>query len=278
MGVTDTDTSTEGFTIGGIDLARRARRLVAVVIVLALWALATNLGLLAELPSPTDVATTLAAQLAEPSFWGSVAVSTARIYVSFALAALVAIPLGLAIGWNRVFADLAFPALETLRPVPPVAWIPVVALVFPVVSVGAGETSYPVETGILFITFLGAFFPILLNAIQGVKGIDEEYPRAAQSLGTSSLQTFRHVVYPGALPAIHAGMVSGMGLAWVNLVAAEMIAGSGLGYLTWSSYIAGSYATIVVGMISIGLLGYLSSVLVRRIGARQLPWTESTAA
>lgn len=274
MAATDTGRS----IVGGIDLARRARRLVAVAAVLALWALATNLGLLTELPSPIDVATTLAAQLAEPSFWGSVVVSTARIYVSFALAALVAIPLGLAIGWNRVFADLAFPALETLRPVPPVAWIPVVALVFPVVSVGAGETSYPVETGILFITFLGAFFPILLNAIQGVKGIDEEYPRAAQSLGTTPTQTFRHVVYPGALPAIHAGMVSGMGLAWVNLVAAEMIAGSGLGYLTWSSYIAGSYATIIVGMISIGLLGYLSSLLVRRIGARRLPWTESTAA
>lgn len=270
--------TTEQLTRGGIDLARRARQFVSVAAVLVLWALATNVGLLAELPSPAEVATTLAAQLAEPSFWGAAVVSTARIYASFVVAAALAIPLGLLIGWNRVFADLAFPALETLRPVPPVAWIPVVALVFPIVSVGAGTVSYPVQTGILFITFLGAFFPILLNAIQGVRGIDEEFPRAARSLGTDPAQTFRHVVYPSALPAIHAGMVSGMGLAWVNLVAAEMIAGSGLGYLTWSSYIAGSYSTIIVGMVSIGLLGYISSLLVRSIGRRLMPWTETTAA
>lgn len=261
-----------------VDFTRRARRLVSVAAVLVLWAVATNLGLLAQVPSPIEVTVTLIQQAAESSFWGAVVVSTARIYVSFVVAAAIAIPLGLLIGWNVVFADATFPALEMLRPVPPVAWIPVVALVFPIASLGIGAFSYPIDTGILFITFLGAFFPILLNAIQGVKGIDEEYQRAAQSLGTSPYQTFRHVIYPGALPSIHAGMISGMGLAWVNLVAAEMIAGSGLGYLTWSSYIAGSYETIIVGMISIGILGYLSSTIIRRVGSSQLPWMQTQTA
>ena len=262
--------------VSGVDPAQWGRRLVSVVVVFLLWALATTvLGLIPNLPSPLTVGGTFAEALAESSFWTAAVVSTARIYVSFAVAALIAVPVGLLIGSNRVFADFTFPALETLRPVPPVAWIPVVALVFPILSVGL--VDYPVDTGILFITFLGAFFPILLNAVQGVRDIDEEYPRAAESLGTSRFQTFRHVVYPGALPSIHAGMINGMGLAWVNLVAAEMIAGSGLGYLTWSSYIAGDYATIIVGMISIGLLGYLSSLLVRWLGARQLPWTQTDA-
>ena len=256
------------------DPARWARRLTSVLAVLVLWALATSFsGLIPSLPSPLAVAETFAESFVDSSFWTAAVVSTARIYVSFVVAMALAVPLGLLIGWSKPFADLTFPAFEILRPVPPVAWIPVVALVFPVLSLGIVE--YPVNTGILFITFLGAFFPILLNAIQGVRDINEEFPRAARSLGTSPFQTFRHVAYPGSLPSIHAGMINGMGLAWVNLVAAEMIAGSGLGYLTWSSYIAGDYATIVVGMLSIGFLGYLSSLLVRWLGARQLPWTET---
>jgi NitT/TauT family transport system permease protein len=259
-----------------IDRARRGRRLVSVVAVLAVWALMTSFGWFPNLPSPAAVATAFAGAVTESSFWVAAVRSTFRVYVAFAIAALLAIPLGLLIGWSVVFGDLLFPSLEMLRPVPPVAWIPVVSLAFPYVPLVA--IDYPVNTGILFITFLGAFFPILLNAIQGVRSIDEEYPRAARSLGTSPAQTFRHVIYPGALPSIHAGMVNGIGLAWVNLVAAEMIAGTGLGYLTWSSYIAGDYATIVVGMISIGLLGFVSSALIRWVGVRQLPWTTTTEA
>ncbi|EMA51881.1 ABC transporter permease [Halococcus thailandensis] len=262
--------------ISTIDVGQWARRIISVAAVFVLWALATNLlGLVPNLPSPLDVGATLVESLVESSFWTATVVSTARIYVSFVIAVALAVPLGLGIGWSRVFADFTFPALETLRPVPPVAWIPVVSLVFPIFSFGI--IGYPIDTGILFITFLGAFFPILLNAVQGVQSINEEYPRAAESLGSSPFQTFRHVIYPGALPSIHAGMINGMGLAWVNLVAAEMIAGTGLGYLTWSSYIAGDYATIVVGMLSIGLLGYGSSLLIRWFGTRRLPWIDADA-
>lgn len=249
------------------------RRIVSVVALLVGWEIVAQL--VPNLPAPTAVAVAFANSVIEPSFWLAVVESTFRVYVSFIAAAVIAIPLGLLIGWNVVYGDFLFPSFEMLRPVPPVAWIPVVSLAFPYVPIVFGPIDYPVNTGVLFITFLGAFFPILLNAIQGVRDIDEEYPQAANSLGASSLQTFRHVVYPGALPEIHAGMVNGMGLAWVNLVAAEMITGTGLGYLTWSSYIAGSYASIVVGMVSIGVLGFVSSLLVRWIGSRQLPWIEA---
>jgi NitT/TauT family transport system permease protein len=260
------------------DPVRRGRRLVSVVAVLVVWAVVANIGVVPNLPAPSAVAAAFAGAVTGSAFWVAAAKSTFRVYIAFAVAAALAIPLGLLIGWNVVFGDLLFPSFEMLRPVPPVAWIPVMSLVAPYLTVAFGPVNYAVNTGVLFITFLGAFFPILLNAIQGVQALDEEYPSAARSLGTSPAQTFRHVVYPGSLPSIHAGMVNGMGLAWVNLVAAEMIAGSGLGYLTWSSYIASDYATIVVGMISIGLLGFVSSFIVRRVGNRQLSWAETTSA
>lgn len=256
-----------------IDPVRRSRRVASVVAVLIVWALIARW--IPNLPSPTAVAMAFTGAVTEPSFWVATVRSTFRVYVSFVIAAVLAIPLGLLIGWNVVFGDLLFPSFEMLRPVPPVAWIPIISLAFPYISL---EFIYfPVNTGIMFITFLGAFFPILLNVIQGVRDIDAEYSRAARSLGTSPTQTFRHVIYPGALPSTHTGMVNGIGLAWVNLVAAEMIAGTGLGYLTWSSYIAGDYTTIVVGMISIGILGFVSSAIVRRVGNWQLSWTEATS-
>lgn len=261
--------------IGAIDVPERLKQSVSILAVVAIWAVGANL--LEQLPSPGDVIGSFALLVSNPSFWGSVVQSIGRVYVAFVVALVLAVPLGLLIGWNQVFADITFPALEMLRPVPPIAWIPVTALALPVVPLGIGAFQYPVETGIVFITFLGAFFPILLNTIEGVQGIDEEYPRAAQSLGAAPYQTFRHIVFPGALPSIYTGAISGMGLAWVNLIAAEMIGGSGLGYLTWSSYIGGSYPTIIVGMISIGLLGYASSQAIRRLGERVLPWTEAAA-
>lgn len=260
---------------GPISPVRRGRRLVSILAVLVVWVALTSVGGgISNLPSPMAVATGFADAITEPAFWAAAVQSTFRIYLSFAVAAALAIPLGLLIGWSLVFGDFLFPSFEMLRPVPPVAWIPVVSLAFPYVPLVI--VDYPINTGILFITFLGAFFPILLNAIEGTRGIDEEYSRAARSLGSSPAQTFRHIVYPGALPSIHAGMINGMGLAWVNLVAAEMIAGTGLGYLTWSSYIAGDYPTIIVGMVSIGILGSASSFLVRQIGERQLGWADTS--
>lgn len=194
---------------------------------------------------------------------------------TFTLAVLIGVPLGLLIGWNVVFGDFTFPTLELIRPIPPIAWIPFGILVLPTVTISVGFVGFEVSTTVVFITFL-VFFPIVLNAIEGVRGIDEEYSRAAESLGAAEWQTFRHVIYPGALPSVHTGMVVRMGLAWVNLVAAEMISGGGLGFMTWSAYTGGSYPVIFVGMITIGILGYLSSTIVHYIGASQLPWMKST--
>ncbi|MDQ2050778.1 ABC transporter permease [Natronolimnohabitans sp. A-GB9] len=251
-----------------MDSRRRLVRVGSILSVPILWFVASRFGLLAGLPAPVEVVDTYVAELYRDDFWISTIRSTIRVLASFVIAAVIAIPLGLLIGRYTVFADLTFPALEMLRPIPPIAWIPFTILVLP-----AAELS------IMFITFLGAFFPILLNTIQGARGVEVEYSRAAQSLGADSYQTFRHVIYPSALPAIHAGMIVGMGLAWVNLIAAEMVAGgTGLGFLTWSAYTSGSYPTIIVGIITIGILGAASSMLVRMIGHWQVDWATEQPA
>ena len=133
---------------------------------------------------------------------------------------------------------------------------------------------WPTErSSIVFITTLGAFFPIVLNTIHGVEGIDRQLVRAATSLGAGRAAIFREVVLPGALPSIVTGLSVGMGVSWICLISAEMISGQfGVGYFTWVAYGIVKYPQIVVGMLTIGVLGMLSSALIRWGGARCMPW------
>lgn len=264
-------TQDAAFHIRGYPPRRVGKRAVSVLLVVAIWWALTLVGF-PVLPTPTEVAIQFAEMLPTSAFWGAVAVSTLRVYGAFVAALLLGVPLGLLMGWSRPFADLTFPSFEMIRPIPPIAWLPATILVMPIVPVVAFGTGFQVKTNVLFITFLGAFFPILLNTIDGMQSVEDGYNRAAESLGASRRHVFRHVYLPASLPAIHTGMVVGMGLAWVNLIAAEMIAGSGLGYITWSSYTGGNYPTIIVGMLAIGVLGYVSSTLVRGLGDRLLGW------
>jgi len=125
----------------------------------------------------------------------------------------------------------------------------------------------------IFVTFLGAFFTVVLNIVEGITSIDVRYIRAAYSLGSTRSDIFWRVMLPASLPSVVVGMTVGMGITWAVVVAAEMIAtNTGLGYLTWRGYVAGEYPLIVVGMMSIGIAGYLSSTLIRWVGNRFTPW------
>jgi NitT/TauT family transport system permease protein len=129
------------------------------------------------------------------------------------------------------------------------------------------------EVSIVFITFLGAFFPILLNTIHGVEAIDPVLLRAARSLGAGERSVLWEVVLPGALPHIFTGLAVGMGVAWVSLIAAEMISGQfGIGYFTWEAYSLISYAEIALGMITIGVLGLACSGAIRLAAKMVMPW------
>jgi NitT/TauT family transport system permease protein len=218
-----------------------------------------------NIPPPTQVAAAAGELFFAPKFAGHVASSLRRILIGFSIAAGLAVPLGLLIGRVRLASQSLLPPLEVVRPIPAVAWIPLAILLF-----------VSAEQSMVFITFIGAFFPILLATIHGVERLDQRLIDASQSLGAGPLAVFGEVILPGALPAIVTGLSIGMGTSWFSLVTAEMISGQfGIGYYTWESYTLQKYPHIVLGMISIGVLGMGSSFLIRVAGQRLMPWARA---
>lgn len=195
-------------------------------------------------------------------YYVHIAVSCRRILIAFVIATVIGVPLGLFMGWSKVFKDYTFPLLETLRPIPIMAWVPLAILMF---------SGY--ETPVIFLATLASLFATTLNTMLGVQSIDESYFRAAGCLGSSRWDTFRHVVVPGALPFIFTGLQISMGVAWFSLVAAEMVSGDfGLGYLILSSYVNSVTVPMVIGMLTLGFVGWFSSALVRLLGNRLMQW------
>jgi ABC-type nitrate/sulfonate/bicarbonate transport system permease component len=189
-------------------------------------------------------------------------VSLRRVAFAFAVATALGVPIGLLLGWSTTFREYVFPVFEMLRPIPILAWVPLAIIMF------SGS-----ETPVLFLTFLASFFATALNTLLGVRSIEPHYLLAAASLGASRGQVFRHVIIPGALPFIFTGLQISMGVAWFSLAAAEMVSGQfGLGYLINTSYTMVQYPTIVIGMLTLGLVGYTTSALVRLLGDRLMTW------
>lgn len=197
-----------------------------------------------------------------PEYFEHIWVSLARVGTAFLLATGLGVPLGLMLGWSQRFREYIFPLFETLRPVPILAWVPISIIIFR----GA-------ETSVVFLTFIAAFFVTTLNTMLGVRSLDESHVRAAYCLGANRRQIFRHVVIPGALPFIFTGLQIAIGVCWFSLVAAEMVSGEfGLGYLINTAYMKIQYPTIAIGMITLGLVGYVTSAIVRLIGNWLMQW------
>lgn len=240
------------------------RGIIAIVFAILCWEVAARLKLpvIGAIPAPSLVLKSLQGLLGDTYYWESWLVSFKRVFIGFVVAQIVGIPLGLLMGIRKYFRDLAFPIIEVLRPIPPLAWVPTAVIFWPTP-----------EMSMIFVTFLGAFFTMVLNILGGVKNIDMRYVRAAQSLGSTRRDIFWRIVLPATFPSLFTGMTVGMGITWEVVVAAEMIASrSGLGFLTWKSYVAGDYPVIVIGMISIGVAGYISSSIIRLIGGWLTPW------
>lgn len=226
---------------------------------------------LGSVPAPTAVLKVWAGIVGDWSYWQSWYMSFFRVMGGFTAAMIIGIPFGLLLAVSRPAYGIGFPTFEVLRPIPPLAWVPASIIFWPTQ-----------ELAITFVTFLGAFYTIVINVLGGARSIDVRYFQAARSMGSSDWDIFRRIILPGILPSIVVGSTVGMGITWEVVVAAEMISGGGsqaggthgggLGFFIWNSYVGGSYEQIVVGMISIGLAGFASSELLRAAGKYVTPW------
>jgi NitT/TauT family transport system permease protein len=227
----------------------------------AVWALARRIGWLV-LPGPAEVAAELPRLISGPTYWLSWLGSSQRVFAGFAIAAVLALALGLTMGIYRKFRLTTFPVLELLRPIPPLAWLPLSILFWP-----------SSEGTMTFLTFMGAFFPILISVLAGIDRVDPRYVEAALSLGSSRRAIFRRILLPAALPSVFTGFAIAIGITWEVVIAAEMAsATNGLGYLTWNAYVNHSLPGIIIGMLSIGFAGMASSAIVIWFGRRAMPW------
>lgn len=219
-----------------------------------------------NVPSPAKVFTAFIAHIQTQIFFTHIGVSMQRILISYSIATVLGIALGLIMGRSKFARAFITPYIEVIRPIPAVAWIPLAILMWPTE-----------ESSIIYITFLGALFPIVLNTLHGVEQTPEVLVRAARSLGAPRMSIFWHVVIPAALPSISAGLAIGMGVSWFSLLAGEIISGQyGIGYFTWNAYSLINYPDIVVGMLVIGLLGTGSTAAIKLMTSPLLKWQRRT--
>ena len=238
---------------------------------LLIWQLCSTTGVFppALIPSPLHILSALYELLVDGLPRGSTLVmhcfySLLRVACGFILAALIGVPLGILCGWSRALRDMLTPIIETLRPIPPLAWIPLAILWF-----GIGLRSA------VFIIFLGCFFPILLNTISGVLSVDAILIDAARTLGANDRQIFLKVLLPGATPMIYTGLRIGLGIGWMTLVAAEFTgvkSGYGLGYMIMTARDIQRPDMVLAGMAIIGMTGFLLDCFLRFMEARTLKW------
>ena len=230
--------------------------LLAAVAIVAVWAaLSSLLENPTLLPAPHTVVATLWALLASGKLVEHAGTSVGRIFLSWAIACAVAIPLGVVMGRSERVERVLRPAVELFRPISPIAWIPLAVLWF-----GIGLS------GKVFIIFIGSFFPVLLNTIAGVKGVPAILITAAKTFGCSPLQITTRVCLPAALPTIATGLRIAFGTAWMTIIAAEMVASkAGLGHMIMDGMEILRSDVVIVGMAAIGLLGFAFDALFRRV-------------
>ncbi len=247
------------------------RRVAAPIVILAAWQGISLLELIPayKLPSPADILVSIRDLILSGMPPGQrlhvhTLYSLQRVAIGYAVAVVLAVPLGILTGWNAALRDMVEPIVELVRPIPPLAWIPIAILWF---GIGTGSAA--------FIIFLGSFFPILLTTVSGVHAIDPILIDAARTLNATNRQILLKVLVPGAVPAIFTGLRVGMGIGWMTLVAAEFTGvkqGLGLGQMIMTARDLQQPDAIAAGMLVIGLIGTgidrFFVVLQRRI----VPW------
>ncbi|GIH81367.1 ABC transporter permease [Planobispora longispora] len=215
-----------------------------------------------RLPTLGEIAERFAGQLTTPLYYLDLLQSLIRILTGFGLAAVAGITAGILVARSRRAGDVLLPLLEAVRPIPAIALVPIAILLFP--------TD---EQGIVFITFTAAFFPVTVSTRHAVRALPTIWEEAVRTLGGTRRHVLWNVVLPGILPGVFGGLSVGMGVAWICVISAEMISGEfGVGYRTWHAYTVVDYPGVIVGMITIGVLGWLTSAAIELIGRRATRW------
>lgn len=221
------------------------------------------------------------------ALWLNVLISLIRVTVGYIIAILIAVPLGIFMGYNKIANIILDSVLKIFRPIPPLSWVPLVLAWFGITSIAMiiglerGSTYAFLNNfklSMTFIIFLGAFFPIITSSMHGVSGVPKQYIESARVLGAGEWKIFHKVLLPAAAPAIINGMRIGLGIAWTCLVSAEMLPGSisGVGYLITHAYELARIDIIMVGMISIGVVGALLDYIFSFIERKKLFWQGRT--
>ena len=246
--------------------------LIPIAVFVVLWHLLTTYGVVAwlrfnRMPTPASVLDALSTRIGSGSYYDDLLASLQRILLGFGLAAVVGVALGILVGRSEIARMTLRPFIEIIRPIPAIALVPLTILLFP-----------SSEQGIVFITFFAAFFPVVVSTIHAMDSLPKVWEEAAKTMGAGRISLLFHVILPGALPGIFAGLSVAMGVAWICVVSAEMISGQfGIGYYTWQAYGLLDYAGVVVGMISIGALGLATAWLVEFVGRRVNRWLPRAA-
>ncbi len=247
---------------------QKSQSLWPALLLLLTWEAGARLGWFNSflLPGPSVVAKALWEMGLEGQLWSDVGQSLGRVLLGFTAAAIIGTPLGLWMGLSPRAERMLGPLVQILRPIPPIAWIPLAILWF---GLGGGA-SY-------FLTMIGAFFPIVLNTHLGVTSISDQHRMVARSFEASRRKTFLRVIVPASLPYIMAGYRIGFGVAWMSLVGAEMLAvQGGLGYLIHVSQDLLKTDRVIGGMLMIGLIGLFFDLAMRRLERRWNPWFGAT--
>jgi len=229
---------------------------IAAALLLAIWHYSVVFTGTKVFPSPMNVKTGVVELLDMHVLWADIGDSLRRVALGFGAAVLVGIPVGLWLGWSAATYQVVNPTLQILRPISPIAWIPVAIIFF-----GVGDRAA------IFLMFVGSFFPIVVACVSGVSSVPPVLRSAGRNFGLSKLQLIRRVIFPAALPQILVGVRIALGIAWLVVVAAEMIAvDSGLGYLVIDSRNSGKrYDLVVAAMLTIGIIGLLLDFSIRQV-------------
>lgn len=241
---------------------------MTIVVLLAIWWFVTAVGWIDALflPSPVAVLDRLQDLMTNGymsiSLWSHIGASLGRIGTALIAAVITAIPVGIAIGRNKVIRGVVDPIIEFYRPIPPLAYLPLI-----VIWCGIGELSK------VLLIYLAIFAPIVIATATGVRSVDQAKIRAAQSLGATPLQIIQHVVLPSALPGILTGIRIGLGVGWSTLVAAELVGASeGLGFMVQSSSQLLATDVVIVGILIIAVIAFALEIGLRRLQKKLVPW------